>query len=250
MGRSRRAGEGATLLLGLIAVAAAAFVAGTSGFGFGLLATPLLLALGFSLPFVITVNLLISVATRVAVAYRLREHVHPGHAALLVGGAIPGLYLGTRTLGAVDDDLLETVAGAVVMVAAALLAARRAAAAETHAGASAAAGFLGGFLGTTTSLIGVPPALLLTRAGVVASAFFADLAVYFVAAGAAGLALLVHADQFSSEALFPAFALWLPAVLVANRLGTSVGLRLPQERFRLLALGVAFAAGAATVATA
>jgi uncharacterized membrane protein YfcA len=51
------------LVLGGALAAVAAFLAGASGFGLGLVATPLLLLSGFSLPFVVTVNLLISLAS-------------------------------------------------------------------------------------------------------------------------------------------------------------------------------------------
>ena len=55
------------LVLGAFLAAGVALLAGTSGFGFGLLAIPLFLA-GFSLPFVVTANLLVSVATTVTAA--------------------------------------------------------------------------------------------------------------------------------------------------------------------------------------
>ena len=60
------------LIVGGLLVAGAALLAGTSGFGLALVATPTLLLTGFSLPFVVTVNLLISLATRLPVAWRLR----------------------------------------------------------------------------------------------------------------------------------------------------------------------------------
>ena len=114
---------------------------------------------------------------------------------------------------------------------------------------SLAAGFAGGLLGTTTSLIGVPPALLLTRRRLPAMSFFADLSVYFVATAAIGLGVLAAHEQFSGEAA-RAFAWWLPAVLVANVIGTSLGLRLPAATFRRLTLGLAFVAGIVTAVTA
>ena len=238
------------LLLGGFLVAAAALLAGTSGFGFGLMATPLLLLSGFSLPFVVTVNLLVSVATRISVAVRLRRSVDPVRAALLVGGCVPGLYAGARILGSVEAGTLELVAGVAVMAAAAaLMYAERHPPRAPWRGAPLAGGFLGGVLGTTTSLIGVPPALLLARRRLAAAPFFADMAVYFVATGAIGLVVLALDGDFDTRAT-EAFAYWLPGVLVANAIGTSVGLRVPERAFRLATLALALAAGAATVASA
>ena len=238
------------LVLGGILAAAIALLAGTSGFGFGLLATPTLLLAGFSLPFVVTVNLLISVATRISVAYRLHNSIDVRRVALLVGGAAPGLWIGSRTLAAVDEHAVRVTVGVVIMAAAAALAyVDRHPPREHGAAASATAGFLGGLLGTSTSLIGVPPALMLSRRRAAAASFFADLAVYFIAAGAIGLAVLAVSGHFDGDAAH-AFVYWLPGVLVANVAGTSLGLRIPAHTLRWVTLGLAFAAGAVTAATA
>jgi uncharacterized membrane protein YfcA len=237
-------------VLGGITAAAVALLSGTSGFGFGLVATPLLLLLGYSLPFVVTVNLLISLATRIAVAYRLRRAVHARRVVMLVGGALPGLWLGARTLGALDAHDVKIAVGALIMAAAVAIAwVDRHPPRPRFRGLLVVAGFLGGLLGTTTSLIGVPPALLLTRRRLAALSFFADLAVYFVAASAIGLALLAERGHFDRDAARD-FVWWLPGVLAANAVGTTLGLRVPDRTFQLVTLGLAFAAGAVTAATA
>lgn len=238
------------LILGGVLVAGAALLAGTSGFGFGLLATPVLLLSGFSLPFVVTVNLLIALATRVSVAWRLRRAIDPRRVALLVGAAAPGLWVGSRTLGALDEHTLKMAVGIVIALAAASLAwAERHPPRPRLRGLTVVAGFAGGLLGTTTSLIGVPPALLLTRRRLATASFFADLAVYFIATAAIGLAILAADGQFSGSAA-RAFAWWLPGVVVASAIGTSLGLRLSAMAFRRLTLGLAFVAGVVTVVTA
>jgi hypothetical protein len=238
------------LVLGGFLVAAVALVAGTSGFGFGLLATPLLLLSGFSLPFVVTLNLLVTVAARLSVVARLRGAVDPARAALLVGGSIPGLYVGARILDAVDAHDLRLVAGVAVMAAAAaILYADRHPQRVHGSAAPLAAGFAGGLLGTSTSLLGVPPALLLARERLAAASFIADLAVYFVVTGTLGLAVLAAAGKLELDA-GRAFLYWLPGVLVGNAIGTTIALRVPQRTFQLAALGLAFAAGALTAATA
>jgi uncharacterized protein len=238
------------VVVGGFLVAAVALLAGTSGFGFGLVATPLLLLIGYSLPFVVTVNLLISLSTRVAVAYRLRRAVHARRVVMLVGGAVPGLWVGARTLETVDAHAVKVTVGLLIMGAAAAIAyVDRHPPRPRFRGLLVVAGFLGGLLGTTTSLIGVPPALLLARRRLAAMSFFADLAVYFVAASAIGLALLAERGHFDRDAA-RAFGWWLPGVLVANAVGTTLGLRVADRTFRMVTLGLAFAAGAVTAATA
>lgn len=238
------------LIVGGVLVAAAALLAGTSGFGFGLVATPMLLLTGFSLPFVVTVNLLVSVATRLSVAWRLRRSIDRRRVVLLVGAAVPGLWVGSRTLGAVDEHALKLAVGVVIALAAAGLAlAGRRPPRPRIRGLTVVAGFSGGLLGTTTSLIGIPPALLLARRRIPARKFFADMSVYFIATAAIGLAILAGEGEFSAGGA-RAFLWWLPGVLVANVVGTSLGLRLPGSLFRWLTLGLAFVAGIVTAVTA
>lgn len=238
------------LIVGGFLIAAAALLAGTSGFGLALLATPVLLLSGFSLPFVVTVNLLSSVATRLSVGWRLRDAIDRRRVLLLVGGAVPGLWIGSQTLDAVDEHDLKLAVGIVIaLAAAALLWSERHPPRPRIRGLTLAAGFAGGILGTTTSLTGVPPALLLARRRLATVSFFADLSVYFIATAAIGLAVLAVQGQFSGEGA-RAFAWWLPGLLVANAIGTSLGLRLPAVIFRRAILGLAFVAGLVTAVTA
>ena len=140
------------------------------------------------------------------------------------------------------------VGTAVAVAAAALAFSERYPPRPRLRGMNAAAGFTGGVLGTSTSLTGVPPALLLTRRGIATKPFLADLATYFVATSAIGLGVLVLNGHFSHDGA-EAFLWWLPGVVVANFFGTSLALRLPQQTFRTFVLALAFVAGVATALT-
>lgn len=259
------------LVLGGVIVILAALLAGISGFGLGIVAVPLLLLAGFSLPFIVTAVLLISLVTRVSVMWRLRRSINHRRTAVLIGAAVPGLFVGALFLESTDEDVLRIIVGTAVAFAAAALAfAQRYPPNPRVRGLNAAAGFAGGVLGTSTSLTGIPPALLLTRRGIPTKPFLADLATYFVATSAIdpaegvleyrwarsvdairaaiGLGALMLNGHFSQDGA-EAFLWWLPGVIVANLLGTSVALRLPLRTFRTLVLGLAFIAGLATAAT-
>jgi uncharacterized protein len=239
------------LLAGALVVAAASFLGGVTGFGYSLVATPLLLLLGFDLPFVVTANLALACITRISVAYRFRSDAKPGRAAALIAGSVPGLWLGAVVLTTVDVSTIKLGAGLVVMAAAVLLwRAVEAPAPRELPGAAVAAGFAGGFLGAATSLNGVAPVLLLARDKAAPRSVLADLALYFTASNAIGLAILLLAGGLETDALFPAFFLWLPGSLAGNWVGTVVGPSLPEDAFRKLTLVIVFAAGALTALTA
>jgi uncharacterized membrane protein YfcA len=239
------------LLAGALIVLAASFLGGVTGFGYSLVATPLLLLLGFPLPFVVTVNLALACLTRISVAYRFRADLKRRRAAGLIAGSVPGLFLGATVLTTVDVSTIKLGAGLVVMAAAVLLwRAVTAPPPREIPGAPLAAGFAGGFLGAATSLNGVAPVLLLARDKAAPRSVLADLALYFVASNAIGLAVLLAAGALESDALWPAFMLWLPGSLVGNWAGTVIGPRLPEAAFRRLTLAIVFAAGAVTALTA
>jgi uncharacterized membrane protein YfcA len=238
------------LVAGALSVVAASFLGGVTGFGYSLVATPLLLLLGFSLPFVVTVNLALACITRMSVAYRFRSDLKARRAAGLIAGSVPGLWLGVTVLTTVEESTIKVCAGLVVMVAAVLL--WRAASAPPPRplpGAPVAAGFAGGFLGAATSLNGVAPVLLLARDKAAPRSVLADLALYFVVSNAIGLAILLADGALETDAL-PAFLLWLPGSLAANWAGTALGPRLPEDHFRRLTLAIVFVAGAVTAITA
>jgi uncharacterized protein len=209
------------------------------------------LLLGFPLPFVVTANLALACVTRISVAYRFRSDARPARAAGLIAGSVPGLWLGAVVLTTVDVSTIKLGAGLVVMAAAVLLwRAVNAPPPRELPGAPVAAGFAGGFLGAATSLNGVAPVLLLARDKAAPRSVLADLALYFVASNAIGLAVLAAQGGLETDALYPAFLLWLPGSLLANWAGTVIGPSLPETAFRRLTLAIVFAAGAVTALTA
>lgn len=230
---------------------AAALLAGATGFGFGLLSAPLLLAGGFALPFVVTANLALALVTRLSIAYGLRRYIFPPRTAMLIIGSIPGLWLGIQALTTIDRATIKGATGVLAMLMALyLLRSARAAPPRRIPGAWLAAGLAGGFLGATTSLNGIPPALLLARDRVKALSFLADLAVYFVISNAIALALMNARGVLARQALFPIALLWLPGALLGNFLGVRLARRLPESLFRAIALAVIFIAGAVALVTA
>ena len=244
----------AVVALGALAVALATCLAGIVGFAYGLVALPLLLALGLDLASVVAVNLALAMLTRTATLVQLRRDLSPRRATTLVAAGVPGLVVGLVLLDRLDTRTL-TIGASVVAVAGAValtLGSRRPAAAPAALGGTrvALAGAAGGFLGPTTSLNGVPPALVLTQARSGARSMVADLAAFFVVGNAVTLlALTARGDAPWVEAA-PLVALWLPGALLGSALGLRLGARLPYAWFRRCCLLVIAISGAAPLVTA
>lgn len=241
----------AGVVLGGTIVAVAAALGGAAGFGYALLSTPLLLALGFPLPFVVTANLALSLLSRIAMVYRFWSYINVRRAALLILGSLPGIIIGAHTLATADRRRIKFVTGLLVMGAVVLLFVRRRGVVPRPLPAGALlAGFLGGLLGAMTSLSGVPPMLLLARARAKATSFQADLALYFVVSNGLTLGALAARQAVVAQALYPTVLVWLPGAVAGNWLGATFGTRLPDRVFRAVALSIAFCAGLVTAVTA
>jgi uncharacterized protein len=229
----------------------AAFLGGITGFGYGLVSTPLLLTLGFPLTLVVPTNLALALITRVSIAYRFRKYMLPRRVTGLVVGSIPGLWIGAQLLVGIDQSAIKLVAGLLIMgVTVGLGRSLSAPPRRPIRGGPVAAGFAGGLLGSTTSLNGVAPVLLLAREKTRPRSLIADLALFFVASNAIALVLLWAKGAVVGQTLLSLLAVWLPGSLIGNWIGASIGPRLPERLFRRLTLLIVFVAGGVTALTA
>ena len=238
-------------LLGGLVMCLTATIGGVTGFGASLLSTPALLLIGLPLRWIVVINLATVLVTRGVTVVRLRQHLSLRRPALLVLGSIPGLYCGTVLLGWVDVPFLKRFAGITIILATLLqIRAMNRPPPPRIPGAPLIAGWLGGVLGATTSLNGIPPAILLARDRSAPRNFQADLALYFVCSNAIGLSLLAARGLFVPQALVPTALVWLPGALLGNALGTALGGRLSDRLFLSLAFVLAAVAGCITALTA
>jgi uncharacterized protein len=238
------------LIVGGVVAALAAMLGGLSGFGASLVSTPIYLLLGFPLPFVVTLNLTTVLLTRVSVAYRFSKYLTMRRVLLLVLGSLPGVAIGSWVIANVSPVIIKRGIGGFVMVAVLVLVWTIGRPPPPPIpGAELIAGLLGGFCGATSSINGVPPAILLARDRVSPRSFQADLALYFVVSNLLTLGLLGWRGTFATKAI-PTTVLWLPGSLAGNMIGAILSTRLPDQHFRRLTLVVAFLAGAVTALTA
>ena len=234
-----------TLLLGALVILLATFLAGTVGFAYGLVALPLLLLIGVPLPEVVVINLIVGLATRFMIIFRLHHEMNKSRAALLVMGSLPGVGLGIVLSGLLNSHVIELAAGVFTLIAVTLLICRptRDRANKRPIVTVLAAGGIGGFLGVTTSLNGIPPALLLTSSRAAASTLVADLAAYFVVGNTITLLALAVTGHLSPSTIWPMLVAWVPIGFVGNLLGVSLGRSLPSTTFRRLTFTIIVISG-------
>lgn len=229
------------LVLGGATILLATFLAGVVGFAYGLVALPLLLVIGVSLNDVVVINLAVGLVTRLTVVTRRHRDINRFRAGLLVLGSLPGVGLGLEIRHLVDTGLVQMAAALLTLIAVAVMVGGASSQAPSRSAGppvTLAAGLLGGFLGATTSLNGVPPALLLTGDRASARSMVADLAAYFVIGNTVTLAALTESGHPPSNWVWPALACWIPVGLLGNLSGIALGPRLPYRLFRRLTISV------------
>ncbi len=245
-----------TLTLGALIVLLATFLGGVVGFAYGLTSFPLLLLIGVPLQHAVAVNLFIALCTRIFILARRYRDVNWRRVTALVGGSLPGILVGSYILRVVDTRTLQVAAGILILVAVVTLVLRQRSTAPGATGrrerrtVEVGAGAMGGFLGVTTSLNGIPPALLLTGSRVGARSMVADLAVYFIASNAVSLVALSIGGRVATIDVVQLASVWVPIGVVGTYVGLVLGPRLPQQLFRNLALSLIALAGILCIGTA
>jgi uncharacterized membrane protein YfcA len=235
----------------LIVVAIAIFLAITTymvaGFGFALLAMPLMT---FAVPVeqaVVVVALLAIFSTSwQAVAHR--RHTRWPLARRLALASFAGMPIGLVALNVVDDRALRIVLGAAVLVATAVLA--RDLTLE-HVGPTLdhAMGFVSGLANTSIGTNGPPLVFDLQSRRLDPNEFRGTIAVVFALGNVFSLTLFVLDGKVTTDALTAA-AVAFPAWILGSVVGRALQPRVAPAHFRRLVLSLLVVTGVSTIATA
>jgi uncharacterized membrane protein YfcA len=238
----------------VITVALAAVLVGTAlqratGFGFALVASPLLVLLFGPEPGVLLVNSagLLASGANALLDGRRAERLR---LAWLAPGALAGVVLGVLVSRSLNRSLLEVVIGGLVIVTLtlSLVVPRRAQPGPPHPGATLGAGLAAGIGGALAGLQGPPMAIYAAATGWRGRPMAATLQVMFAVTAVAAIA----AKWLTGTAHLPDAPLWFwPALLatVATGLivGQLVGRRVPPRAAWVVVVVIAYAGSAATV---
>lgn len=244
------------VVLGALIMAASLFVAGVTGFGNGLVSLPLLLLLGLPLQQVVVINLVIIFLTRIPTTWKLRAEVDYRKVAGLGAGTVGGVAIGLAAFDYLPLRALKLFAAVVIILSALYLWWRNLR--STALGRRPAprafmwpvTGVLGGFFGITTSLNGLPVAIVSARFRQLPTRFVADISAYFLVSGALILAGLWWQGTVN-WGLSLAYSLWwLPGAVAANAVGLALVPRINRGTFERIVLGLIALTGVVTFALA
>jgi uncharacterized membrane protein YfcA len=225
----------ASLVVVAVAVFAGSALNALSGFGFALVTVPIM-ATVVGPKGAVVLSALVGLLSNSGVALRHRADTDRPLAGRLLAGSLVGMPLGLLVLDNVAEDPLRVAIALVVLASAAALAVGWRPP-EPSRSADVGAGFVSGLFNTSIGISGPPVVLLLQAHRVPKGPFRATTATLFAVAGLVALALFGLGGQYTRTVLLSA-AVALPAWPLGWLVGSRVHRRVPEERFRLLVLGL------------
>ena len=237
-----------TIALAIVIIAISTVLQGITGFGFGLLAAPLLLLFVTKTTSVAT---LITTGTglNAYLLWRLRDEAKIDHQLFiwLLASTLIGLPVGVYVLKVVDTHTLRIVAGAFVVLFAALFYWNKVTVPRTNL-ATVVAGIPAGVLQASIGLLGPLVALLLSGQKRPKNEVRKTLAAFFLAGNIITLTLFHFAGTLSTKGLVLG-ALCIPGAFLGGHIGNAIARRVSQVQFMRLTFALVFVAGAVAVYT-
>jgi uncharacterized membrane protein YfcA len=230
-----------------VAVFAAAFVQSISGFGFALLAVPLMtLQVGTKEAVVITT--LLGAGVTLYQAWHHRHHVDRPIARRMTIGAYIGMPLGFWVYVSVNEAVLRGMLGVAVLFAVVLLAININLT-RAGPGLEVGAGFLSGVLNTSLSTNGPPLVFALQARQLPPDAFRGTLNTVFGLSNVLSITLFLVAGRVNHDGVMAA-AIALPALFAGQLAGFPIRRHVAGDRFRVLVLGLLTLAAVTSIASA
>lgn len=227
-------------LIALIVVAAA-FLQGLTGFGFVLIALPLLdfiIDIKTSIPFMT----LLAVCISLTLSIQLRHSIQFKSIAVLMVATIPGIPLGVYLLKTVPPSTLAVCVGILMVSFTAYQLLASPTPRHLKNGAAITAGFLSGTLAASISAGGPPAIIYSALQPWTKDQAKATLACYFTLSGFT--VAITHAyTGLTTAPVLKLFAISLPAMFFGIFLGTTAYKRLSDHGYRKLAFILVFVLG-------
>ncbi len=235
-------------LVVILAVAAVASTVQTiAGFGFALLAVPLM-SLGVDTRTSVLVASLLGFVNNVVQFSGGWGDAERPVARRLVTGAYLGMPVGLAFLVTADATVLRLAVGVVVLAFTAILA-RGLDLSGTGPSVDWAAGFVSGVLNTSISTNGPPLVIVLHGRGLAPHVFRATVSVVFVMSGALALVLFTVAGQWNRASLVGSIAA-LPMLALGGSAGRAIRPHVDARGFRTVVLALLAVSGLAALTSA
>ena len=229
----------------IAAIFIASFTQGLVGFGFGLVAVPILV-LFLSPSLVVPLICLLATVLTSMVLFEARKYVNIKKITPLFIGGVVGMPLGIWVLKVIDADLIKVSMGSIIVLfgIVSLIGFRRHVLQESKA--LGIIGLASGFLNSSTALSGPPVILFFSNQGWKKEEFRANIIAYFVGLNIITLVSFYFSGFLTSE-VFQVSLYTFPPMILGTLVGIYLSRRVSQNVFAKLALIIVTGAGITSI---
>ena len=234
------------VIVSALAIFVAALVQGLTGFGFVMLAAPIMTA--FIEPrVVVPVMMMETVVLNVAILIHARRWLNIRRVWVLLLSGASATPLGAYLLVALDPAVLRVAIGVVVGATALMMLAGHSRTFVREKLASVPVGAASGLLNSSTGLAGPPVVLFFANQGVDPREFRANIVAHFTVLNIVTLPVFVVSGVFTRDTVLFGLAV-LPAAVVGVAAGIALARWVSPALFLRLALVLVIFAGAGSIA--
>lgn len=208
------------MVLAAFIVLLAAFVRSVSGFGYALIATPLLTFV-FEAKSVVVMNVILGNIIGILLLFRMRRYIDFRRLAFISLGSIPGVPLGAFLLSRLEPSVIKLAIAVLIIPFSVLMLLGHSHQFKRDILGCGIAGFMSGVLGASTSLGGPPVVLFLLNQGLATERFVGTLTAYFLFVGVISIGAFSSLGMITTD-LLTKVAILLPLLFLGYYAGIKV----------------------------
>lgn len=233
-------------MLGFISILLASLVQGITGFGFALIAVPLLSLFIPELRNITPIIVIYSFLTNIIVLYKTKQYIDLKKILPLVIFGILATPIGTYILLYVNVNTLKIIVGAIITVTALAMLKNYKINIKNQNISYGVVGLLSGLLNGSTGLSGPPVVLLLTNQNTDKDVFRANLTFYGIATNIFAIILFVS-EGIINNSVINFKVLYLPALIIGVFYGIKISSKINETLFKTITIYLILILGLYTV---
>lgn len=233
-------------MIGFVSILLASFIQGITGFGFALIAVPMLSLFIPELRNITPIIVIYSFLTNLIIVYKSRHHIDFKKVVPLIIFGIIATPIGTLMLLYVQVKSLKIIIGLVITITACAMLRNFKIKIKNEKITYCIVGLLSGLLNGSTGLSGPPVVLFLTNQNTDKDVFRSNLTFYGIATNIFAIILFIIQGIINTTVLhFTIF--YFPALLIGVLVGIKISTRINEVVFRKLTIYLILSLGLYTI---
>lgn len=222
-------------MLGFISILLASFIQGITGFGFALIAVPLLSLFIPEIRNITPIIVIYSLLTNIIIVYKSRHYIDFKKIIPLVIFGIIATPIGTYILLYVKVNTLKIIIGSIITITAFAMFKNLKIKIKNESISYGIVGLLSGFLNGCTGLSGPPVVLFLTNQNTDKEVFRANLTFYGIATNIFAIIIFI-AERIVNISVLNFTIIYLPALIIGVFVGIKISTKINEVIFRKLTI--------------